>query len=189
MLSESRVAESMSAVGRFIQEIRQFGSQASPVTIEDILSIQSDMTSLFGSQAHAAQSIEPSSGLVNRVHKCQLAARSLPQPESKCLVQDAEQSNARSSAFMTDFNTPRRSLLTEVCLRLNYRKAWRNIRICYTLIFLGLLTIIGSLVPAVWRSIHSNDLSGGFTLAQYILGVGMFVIGCVVAIHSRKCTC
>ena len=189
MLSESRVAKSMSAVGRLIQDIRQFGSKASPVTIEDILSIQSDMTALPGHQAHAAQTVQPSSGLVNRVHKRQPAARSLPQPESECLVQDAQQSNPIPSAFMTGFDAPRRSLLTKVSLRLDYRKLWRNIRTCYTLIFFGLLTIIGSLVPAVWRSIYTNDPSGGFTLAQYILGIGVFVIGCVVAIHSRKCTC
>lgn len=65
----------------------------------------------------------------------------------------------------------------------------RSIRPCYVLIFLGLLTILGSLVPAVWRSISHNDISGGFSLAQYILGVGVFVIGCVVAIHSRTCNC
>ena len=65
----------------------------------------------------------------------------------------------------------------------------RSIRPCYVLIFLGLLTIVGSLVPALWRSISHNDISGGFSLAQYILGVGVFVIGCVVAIHSRTCNC
>ncbi len=65
----------------------------------------------------------------------------------------------------------------------------RSTRPCYVLIFLGLLTIVGSLVPALWRSISHNDISGGFSLAQYILGVGVFVIGCVVAIHSRTCNC
>lgn len=64
-----------------------------------------------------------------------------------------------------------------------------KIPICYVLIFLGFLTIVGSLVPALWRSISRNDISGGFSLAQYILGVGVFVIGCAVAIHSRTCTC
>lgn len=48
---------------------------------------------------------------------------------------------------------------------------------------------MGSLVPALWRSIRRNDLSGGFTLAQYILGVGALVVGCAVAIHSKTCTC
>ena len=189
MLSEARVADSMSAVGRLIQDIRQSGSQASPVTIEDVFSIQSDMTALPGSQAHAAQTMHRSSGLVNRVHNCQPAARSQPQPESKYLVQDVEQRSTQSSALTTGLKTPRRSLSTKVSLRLNCRKAWRNMRTCYTLIFFGLLTIIGSLVPALWRSIHFNDVSGGFNLAQYTLGVGVFVIGCVVAIHNKKCTC
>ena len=65
----------------------------------------------------------------------------------------------------------------------------RRIRPCYTLIFLGLLTVLGSLVPALWRSITRNDISGGFTLAQYILGVGIFVVGSMVAIHSKRCEC
>lgn len=65
----------------------------------------------------------------------------------------------------------------------------RSLRPCYVLIFLAFLTIVGSLVPALWRSISQNDISGGFALAQYILGVGVFVIGCAVAIHSRTCIC
>ena len=65
---------------------------------------------------------------------------------------------------------------------------WR-VRPCYALIFLGLLTVSGSLAAALWRSVDRNDISGGFSLAQYILGVGVFIIGSMVAIHSRYCTC
>ena len=65
----------------------------------------------------------------------------------------------------------------------------RSIRPCYVLIIFGFLTIVGSLVPALWRSISDHDVSGGFSLAQYILGVGALVLGCSVAIHSRTCTC
>ena len=64
-----------------------------------------------------------------------------------------------------------------------------RIRTCHILIFLGILAVLGSLVPALWRSIARDDISGGFSLAQYILGVGVFVIGCMVAIHSKTCTC
>ena len=60
---------------------------------------------------------------------------------------------------------------------------------CYLLIFLGFLTVIGSLLPGLWRASSRNDLSGGFTLAQYILGVGIFVVGSMVAIHSKTCEC
>lgn len=77
MVSEPRLAENMSAVGRSIQEIRRFGSQASPVTREGVLSIQSDMTALPGNQAHTVHTTQLSSGLVNRVHKAPPAARSL----------------------------------------------------------------------------------------------------------------
>lgn len=77
MSYESCVAESVSAVGRLIQEIWRFGSQASPVTIDDILSTPSDITALPGNQAHEVHTIQPSSGLVTRVHKM-LTRSSLP---------------------------------------------------------------------------------------------------------------
>lgn len=69
------------------------------------------------------------------------------------------------------------------------RHSLKLIRTCHILIFLSILVILGSLIPALWRSIARDDIQGGFSLAQYILGVGVFVIGCIVAIHSRKCTC
>lgn len=64
-----------------------------------------------------------------------------------------------------------------------------KIRACYIFILLGVFSIVGSLASALWRSIDRDDISGGFSLAQYILGVGVFVIGCMVAIHSKTCTC
>lgn len=66
---------------------------------------------------------------------------------------------------------------------------WDKVRTCHILILLDFLTIVGSLVPAVWRSIALNDVSGAFSLAQYILGIGVFVVVCIVTIHSRTCTC
>ena len=69
------------------------------------------------------------------------------------------------------------------------RRIAKSIRPCYILMFLGFLTILGSLIPAIWRSVARDDISGGFSLAQYILGVGVFVIGCMVAVHSKSCTC
>ena len=60
---------------------------------------------------------------------------------------------------------------------------------CYILLFLGALTIAGSLASALWRVVEFDDLSGGFTLAQYTLGVGVFVTGSMTAIHSRTCHC
>ena len=68
-------------------------------------------------------------------------------------------------------------------------RKWPFIPPCYILIFLGFLTIIGSLLPGLWRASSRNDLSGGFSLAQYILGVGIFVVGSMVAIHSKSCEC
>lgn len=74
-------------------------------------------------------------------------------------------------------------------LSARYIRLYRSVRPCYTLIALGILTIVGSLAPAIWRSAKRNDLSGGFSLAQYILGAGVFIIGSMVAIHSKTCTC
>ena len=77
---------------------------------------------------------------------------------------------------------------TTIC-RTRKTKKRKPIPPCYLLIFLGVLTVIGSLLPGLWRAISRNDLSGGFTLAQYILGVGIFVVGSMVAIHSKTCEC
>ncbi len=74
-------------------------------------------------------------------------------------------------------------------LRLRSRRNLKPIRTCHILILLGFCTVVGSLIPALWRSVARNDIQGGFSLAQYILGVGVFIIGCMVAIHSRTCTC
>ena len=63
------------------------------------------------------------------------------------------------------------------------------IKICHQLILLGFLTIAGSLGVGVWRSVSLDDLSGGFSLAQYILGVGIFVVGGIIALHAKRCTC
>ena len=65
----------------------------------------------------------------------------------------------------------------------------QGIRPCHIIILLGLLTILGSLVPAFWRSAARNDIAGGFSIAQYILAVGVFVVGGLLVIHSRTCTC
>ena len=65
----------------------------------------------------------------------------------------------------------------------------QGIRPCHVIILLGLLTIVGSLAPAFWRSFARNDISGGFSIAQYILAVGVFVVGGILVIHSRTCTC
>jgi len=93
-------------------------------------------------------------------------------------LQDAETS--LRSQFKTSPQKREYSWIKDQALR---------IRPCYILIFLGSLTIFGSLTPALLRSIDDGDVSGGFAVAQYVLGVGVFVIGCIVAIHSRTCTC
>ncbi len=65
----------------------------------------------------------------------------------------------------------------------------QGIRPCHIIILLGLLTIVSSLVPAFWRSTARNDISGGFSIAQYILAVGVFIVGGILVVHSKTCTC
>ena len=64
-----------------------------------------------------------------------------------------------------------------------------SIRTCYTLVALGIFSIAGSLTLALWRTINDSDIQGGFTLAQYILAVGALIIGCVLVLHGRTCSC
>ena len=64
-----------------------------------------------------------------------------------------------------------------------------SVRPCYGIILLAAATVLGSLAPALWYAFQRNNMSEGFTLAQYILGAGVFVTGSVTAIHSKTCTC
>ena len=64
-----------------------------------------------------------------------------------------------------------------------------SIRTCYILIALAIFSIAGSLAPALWRSINHSDIQGGFSIAQYVLAVGALIIGCVLVLHSRTCSC
>ena len=64
-----------------------------------------------------------------------------------------------------------------------------SIRTCYILVALVMLSIAGSLALALWRTINNSDIQGGFSIAQYILAVGALVVGCVLVLHSRTCSC
>ena len=82
------------------------------------------------------------------------------------------------------------------CFQMRRRSIWyslhvidRHVKPCHLIILCGLLTIGGSVAPGVWRSAYRQDISGGFALAQYILGVGVFIVGSMIVIHSRTCTC
>ena len=69
------------------------------------------------------------------------------------------------------------------------RRTCTTIRTCYILVALGMFSIAGSLAVALWRSVNDNDIQGGFSVAQYILAVGALIIGCVLVLHSRTCSC
>jgi len=68
-------------------------------------------------------------------------------------------------------------------------RALLQIRTCHVLILLGAFTILASFCGALWRSIQRDDMSGGFTLASYILGVGVFIVLGMTGIHARTCVC
>ena len=86
-------------------------------------------------------------------------------------------------------NHLRSSSTHRIVNRTQFRHLRFTLRPCYILIILGAITVFGSLGPALWRSTARDDIEGGFSLGQYILGVGIFVVGSMVAIHSRTCTC
>ena len=69
------------------------------------------------------------------------------------------------------------------------RRTCTTIRTCYILVALGMFSIAGSLAVALWRSVNDSDIQGGFSVAQYILAVGALIIGCVLVLHSRTCSC
>lgn len=64
-----------------------------------------------------------------------------------------------------------------------------KIRPCYAILLVALSFIIGSLTPAIWWSAVVKDISSAFSIAQYILGVGMFVVGSMIALHAKRCVC
>ena len=53
----------------------------------------------------------------------------------------------------------------------------RSYRPCCLLIVIGMLFITGSLVPAVWRAVGRDGICGVFSLAQYILPWGCWLLG------------
>jgi len=68
-------------------------------------------------------------------------------------------------------------------------RALLQIRTCHVLILLGAFTILASFCGALWRSVQRDDMSGGFTLASYILAVGVFIVLGMTGIHARTCVC
>ena len=82
-----------------------------------------------------------------------------------------------------------RCLPSSFAMKLFPGRLCSNIRTCYILVALGMLSIAGSLALALWRTIKNSDIQGGFSLAQYILAVGALIIGCVLVLHSRTCSC
>ena len=44
-------------------------------------------------------------------------------------------------------------------------------RLCHVIIAIGLLTLLISLTIALWWSLTKNDVSGGFTMAAYVVAI------------------
>ena len=68
-------------------------------------------------------------------------------------------------------------------------KGARPMRTCYILILSTFLIILTSVALALWKSVKDDDVSGGFTLGQYIVAAGGLVIFGVITIHARTCVC
>ena len=62
-------------------------------------------------------------------------------------------------------------------------------RFCHVVIGTGLLIFVGSLTLALWWSLTRNDVSGGFTMAAYIVAVGGLPLASIQMRHSQRCNC
>ena len=82
-----------------------------------------------------------------------------------------------------------RRLPSSIAIKRWFRRTCSRIRTCYLLVALGMISIAGSLALALWRTINNGDIQGGFSIAQYVLAVGALIIGCVLVLHSRTCSC
>ncbi len=64
-----------------------------------------------------------------------------------------------------------------------------KVRTCYLLIAFGIVTIVASIGLISWRSVFRNDFSGGFSAAQYVVGVGAFIVTPITCLHITACKC
>lgn len=62
-------------------------------------------------------------------------------------------------------------------------------RTCFILIGVASGTILASLSIALWWSMTAHDVSGGFTMAGYIVALGGIIMYPIQSAHSRNCTC
>ena len=63
------------------------------------------------------------------------------------------------------------------------------LRTCFILIALCFATVTLSLSIALWWSFYANDVSGGFTMAGYIVALGGIIMFPIQSAHSKSCTC
>ena len=64
-----------------------------------------------------------------------------------------------------------------------------RLRLCHVIIAIGLLTLLISLTIALWWSLTKNDVSGGFTMAAYIVAIAGLPLGSIQIRHNRRCKC
>lgn len=60
---------------------------------------------------------------------------------------------------------------------------------CHIMICMGLMTFLGSFSLALWWSFTRNDVSGGFTMAAYMVAVGGLPLASIQMRHNQKCRC
>ena len=103
-----------------------------------------------------------------------------------CLI--AQEPSSLSPGLLP-YSCIRRRLPSCLAITLWLGRTCSSLRTCYILVALGMFSIAGSLAVAMWRSVNHSDIQGGFSVAQYILAVGALIIGCVLVLHSRTCSC
>ena len=64
--------------------------------------------------------------------------------------------------------------------------SWRT---CVILMIVSAIAVLTSLSLALWWTLTHNDVSGGFTMGGYIVGVGCLVLYPIQYQHSKNCQC
>lgn len=62
-------------------------------------------------------------------------------------------------------------------------------QVCHIVIVIGLFTFAGSLALGLGWSVARNDVSGGFTMAAYVVAVGGIPLAFVQIQHNQRCKC
>lgn len=102
-----------------------------------------------------------------------------------------EQENATLNNRLLEYIVEPENSPTQRLSRLEVQEPSQGfrLRLCHVIIAIGLLTLLVSLTIALWWSLTKNDVSGGFTMAAYIVAIVGLPLGSIQIRHNRRCKC